>query len=135
MTGGCHYQQPHPIGNGSSKPQSSSPSITSTSFPMLSMPMAKTLVNDSIGHWLLIEPSSSAINHGLLHVHNLQTFLFAHYQLTSFHVLNPAACKVMIRLQSIEEALQLKHDFGDRLLLEPISDMDARMYLHQLGVS
>ncbi|VDQ16915.1 unnamed protein product [Trichobilharzia regenti] len=87
-------------------------------------------VNEMQGQWLLVQPLIGLP--GASSIHNLQNILSTHFKLTSFHVLNPNTNSVLIRLHTMEETVQLIKTFGDRLALEPLSDLDARVHLQQI---
>ncbi|CAH8568461.1 unnamed protein product [Heterobilharzia americana] len=84
------------------------------------------------GQWLLVQPLLGWTG---ANIHNLQNILSTHFKLTSFHVLNPNTNSVLIKLQNIEETIQLVKNFGDRLALEPLSELDARVHLEQVSLN
>ncbi|CAH8860877.1 unnamed protein product [Trichobilharzia szidati] len=88
--------------------------------------------NEMQGQWLLVQPLIGLPGPS---IHNLQNILSTHFKLTSFHVLNPNTNSVLIRLHTMEETMQLIKTFGDRLALEPLSDLDARVHLQQISLN
>ncbi|CAH8530609.1 unnamed protein product [Schistosoma turkestanicum] len=101
--------------------------VSKNNFP------SANLSNDIQGQWLLVQPLLGGWNG--INIHNLQNILSTHFKLTSFHVLNPSSCSVLIRLQNMEDSLQLVKTFADRLSLQPLSDLDARLHLQQLSLN
>ncbi|CAH8589464.1 unnamed protein product [Schistosoma guineensis] len=101
-------------------------------FPVSKNNPSSTLSIEAQGQWLLVQP---LLGWNGTNIHSLQNILSNHFKLTSFHVLNPSSCSVLIRLQNIEDSLQLVKFFGDRLSVEPLSDHDARVHLQQLSLN
>ncbi|CAI2731313.1 unnamed protein product [Schistosoma spindalis] len=101
-------------------------------FPVSKNNPSSTVSIEAQGQWLLVQP---LLGWNGTNIHNLQNILSNHFKLTSFHVLNPSSCSVLIRLQNLEESLQLVKFFGDRLSVEPLSDHDARVHLQQLSLN
>ncbi|KAK4472530.1 hypothetical protein MN116_003774 [Schistosoma mekongi] len=101
-------------------------------FPATKSNPTCTVSGETQGQWILVQPLPGWNGAS---IRNLQSILSTHFKLISFHVLNPNSSSVLIRLQSIEDSLQLVKNFGDRLALEPLSDLDARVHLQQLSVN
>ncbi|KAH8858361.1 cell wall awa1p [Schistosoma japonicum] len=117
--------------------QQNSSQIRTTLESNINFPVAKgnptcTVSGETQGQWILVQPLPGWNGAS---IHNLQSILSTHFKLISFHVLNPNSSSALIRLQSIEDSLQLVKNFGDRLALEPLSDLDARVHLQQLSVN
>lgn len=101
-------------------------------FPVSRNNPSSTLSGEAQGQWLLVQP---LLGWNSTSIHSLQNILSTHFKLTSFHVLSPSSCSVLIKLQNIEDSLHLAKFFGDRLSVEPLSDLDARVHLQQQSLN
>ncbi|CAL8108631.1 unnamed protein product [Calicophoron daubneyi] len=93
---------------------------------------ANALDSQQSGQWLLVQPPVGCVGPNLNGLYNL---LVTNYGLVNFHVLNPSTCCAMVRLQSIEYAVQLMRSFGDRLAIELITEPEAAAQLNQRNLN